>query len=314
MQQIPGQVPKMEINNYKTKIIDYLSNYEESANAEHLSRVLSIKPATVRSTLSRLDKEGVLRRDDKLNGFYKINPVWQNSRHGVSSGYQYNQINFQNIVATVYLHKDVTFFQEERIYPCDLQKPIWKIKITLGATNSKLTINLSGAPGFDPRSVMLIIDSIVREYNSRFQLEITTRDVLFKTHEEFSGNCRVRMSENLISFEMMNKNMLKIYNKPDGVRSEIKNSAEIPYDMLLKSLTDPSVLNYLSDINEIKKDIIDLKNTQSQFSKDIITSIRAINDSMKSSSLKCIESINSLEYQSKKQDISFKPANEYKKE
>jgi len=293
------QVPAVGTNNYKTKIIDYLSSSKEPANADHLSKVLFIKSATVRSILTRSEKEGVLRREGKLKGFYKINPVWQDSRHGVSLEYQYNQINWQNIVATVDLHKEVAFFEEERIYPINSEKPIWKVKITIGANNSKLTINLSGAPGFDPRSVFIIIDSIIREYNSRFQLDINIKDAKFKTHEEFSGNSRVRMSENLMSFEIMNKNMLKIYNKPDGVRSEIKNSAEIPFDMLLKSCTDPSILNYLSDIKEMKKDIIDIKNNHFRFYK-------SVNDNYK----KLKESIELLSSKNR-YDLGFKSANTY---
>jgi len=290
----------MAQNNHKTKIIDYLSSSKEPANADHLSKVLSIKSATVRSTLTRLEKEGVLRREGKLRGFYRVNPVWQDSMHGVSSEYQYNQVNWQNIVATVDLHKPVTHFEEERSYPYDLQKPIWKIHIELGATNSKLTINLSGAPGFDPRSVMLIIDSIIREFDSIYKLDITAKDVIFKTQEWFTDKVDVRVSENLISFDIMNRNMRKIYNKPYGVRTECKNSAEIPFDMLLKSFTDPSVLNYLSDIKEMKKDIIDIKNNQFQFNKDIIISIRAIKESIELSSFKNIDNSN------------FKQANNYK--
>jgi len=284
-------------NNHKTKIIDYLSSSKEPANADHLSKVLSIKSATVRSILTRLEKEGVLRREGKLRGFYKINPVWQDSMHGVSSEYQYNPINWQNIVATVDLHKEVTFFEEERKYPIDSEKPIWKVKITLGATNSKLTINLSGAPGYDPRSVMLIIDSIIREFDSIYKLDITTKDVIFKTQEWFTDKVDVRVSENLMSFDIMNRNMRKIYNKPYGVRTECKNSAEIPFDMLLKSFTDPSVLNYLSDIKEMKKDIIDIKNNQCIFYKYVNNNYKKLKESIELLSVK------------NKYDVDFKSAN-----
>ncbi|GEM_PF-5770656 len=287
----------MRTNNHKTKIIDYLSSSKEPANADHLSKVLSIKSATVRSILTRLEKEGVLRREGKLRGFYKINPVWQDSMHGVSSEYQYNPINWQNIVATVDLHKEVTFFEEERKYPIDSEKPIWKVKITLGATNSKLTINLSGAPGYDPRSVMLIIDSIIREFDSIYKLDITTKDVIFKTQEWFTDKVDVRVSENLMSFDIMNRNMRKIYNKPYGVRTECKNSAEIPFDMLLKSFTDPSVLNYLSDIKEMKKDIIDIKNNQCIFYKYVNNNYKKLKESIELLSVK------------NKYDVDFKSAN-----
>jgi len=235
------------IKSNKDKIIKLFKFNKDPILPKKVATLLNIKESTVRSILSRLAKEGVLISDaDGIKGFYKLNPLSQNLTDGINDAY--NNMRFQNIVATINLDKEINFIGYVREYPFGT-KSFWKIKVDYGKVNKKISIYLSGKAGFEPLSVLIIVDLIIKEINIKYNLELDVMNIKFPSIELFKDYLNIKLP-NTVTFGIMNKWSLKIYNKKFGVRYEEKTFLDIPYDMLLNSTTNPLLLNYVKDFKE----------------------------------------------------------------
>lgn len=229
-------MPKQD--SLKERILSIALEKEEGVFPHQLAKIFGIKESTIRSSLSRLSKEGKLTQNfGGVFGCYGLNALLQKKPDGMQLP------KLQNICAVCKLNKNIDSLNElENLV--EGAEGIWTMRTIIGAKSGKVTIRLSGAYGFELPFVFFLLDRKTKELNQRFDLSLKHSDFILKNVEAFNDYYKIGISPNSINLSDFHSTIIKFYNKGNRLRVERRTSISFPLELLLQGFSDPAVLNF----------------------------------------------------------------------
>jgi len=266
------------------EIINFISEFKSGLTPSNLARKLNLKLSTSKSILARLTEKGKLKKNYLGNrGFYGVSDGFQETGHGLAWRTEPKVQNFELIYENCGIKEE---FNLQRHYPSD-DNPIWDMRIR-SSKSGNLTILFSGEFGYDFSSIAILSRNCIDEINTKYNCFLDITKLQITRVETFNDFYKLGLSKNSMFFTDFEGTMLKIYDKEDRLRVEKRLIKRMPLDAIFQNLANPDILKYSSQVTELSLKFDEMSKRVYGYMKN-------------------------MRYHYNRGDISFKPANTYKK-
>jgi len=251
-------------------ILDYLSTQEFYVSCWKMSKDTGIDNKTCSNICNKLYKDTIL--DKPFTGHYQIRPEYREVKEGENKGTgvsftfwdcadmglpRLQNVSLEADVCVVDVLPDYEFVGDQ-----------FSVTVRFGVTHDRVTVSIGCDLGLDAVSLCMVkrvVDDACSDYG------FCDLDWWFTSYELFNDLYGVFMSgTKIIRWRDMYGNFVKLYEKPYGVRREVRSAENLQWGSMMSLLYgNPREFNYRREMDALRVEIGNVNATLRNHSHDI---------------------------------------------